>query len=175
MALAKLKDGRIIEIAQSLIDACPRGGGFLMRIPVEDIAEINIHPKLRFEKIQVEIEDPPFFEAWVDLDERWNGWLCPRFEKDQAMDLIDWEEREMGMRCHYDEANDRFLLAYTDGEEPPRAAWYEDLDPDDENVEICEGFDLETPEGTKRVYGIGSHSWIWSKHEPITEGADDEN
>lgn len=170
MGLVKLKNGNVVEVFNPTFEACARGGGFVYRIPIEEIDVFPYEPEARVEKVRCAIEDWTVFDAYADREDRWNGWLVPYFELDVARKVVE-ETVENGGLGVYDEANDRFVLRF-DARGPddfvvPEATA---LDPENEEVEVYEGFDLETTDGTKRVYSVGGRSWIWSEIHPGEEG-----
>jgi len=93
-------------------------------------------------------DDTVSFEGWTD-GSLWNGWACPAFEKQEA-DRLAAHLRSVGCVAEFDAAKDAFTIREFDG-----ADLY---DPEE-----YEGLDIETPEGTKRVYAIGAYSWVWQE------------
>ena len=78
--------------------------------------------------------------------DRWNGWATPYFEFAEALVImaeynIDRPECPMT----YNKITDTFYVAET--EYTSECVW--------------EGFDCQTEEGIKHLYGIGAYSWIW--------------
>ena len=51
--------------------------------------------------------------AYLDPNERWNGWVCPWFEKDEVMRMASWIDEMFDEGIIYDEESDMFLI--TDG------------------------------------------------------------
>ena len=88
------------------------------------------------EKIKVTINDNDFFEAW-SFGETSNDWEVPHFEKSEADKVARLHN------CTYDAIKDAYCFEQ-DGE-----------------VQEYEGFMIETCEGQKKVYAIGSDGWIW--------------
>lgn len=72
----------------------------------------------------------------------WNGWACPFFSYDVAQQIIADFVAEGG-EGRYDDASDSFRLQSAD-----------------ESYAVT-GIDIETPDGSQRVYPIGAGMWIW--------------
>ncbi len=98
------------------------------------------------EPINVTVEGVGTYEGFTS-GQHWNGWECPSFEKDVAQKLLNdvIKANEYG-KVSFDEKKDTFFL-----------------ENDGDDTEDWQGFDIKTDEGIKHVYGIGSHSWVWSK------------
>jgi hypothetical protein len=174
MALVKLKNGNVVEVFKPTFEACPRGGGFVYRIPLDEIDEFPYEPVAKVEKLRCAIEDWTVFDAYADREDRWNGWLVPYFEIDVARKVVEETVANGGIAV-YDEANDRFLVRL-DARGPDDFSVPEAnaLDPENEEVEVYKGFDLETVDGPKHVYSVGGMSWIWSEVEDEEEREDEE-
>ena len=102
------------------------------------------------------------FEGFT-FGERWNGWACPYFTKEQGLKLID-AQNELVNYCvksgvpfftlKFDEEKDAFIIGYFDSI-------------DDEDAQF-EDYEAVVREGVK-LYAIGAYSWCW--YELKTEGA----
>jgi hypothetical protein len=78
----------------------------------------------------------------------WNGWACPYFERDAALAILAKQD-EGGGKSQYDETTDT-MLVWTEGDDEPRRY----------PAEV-----LQTPEGPKTVYAVGSWEWIWDEND----------
>jgi len=91
------------------------------------------------------------FEGWT-AGQRWNGWECPYFEFDTAIQMVDaWNNTafEEEYRARYDEERDEFC--FSDG-----------------GLEEWDCFKAQTIEAegrTIKVYPIGVFYWTWSHAE----------
>ncbi len=88
------------------------------------------------------------FPCILDEDERWNGWACPAFTKDQAMLWLKYQninaKTQGGMfRCEYDPQRNAFI-AHDDENMPGEPQIFEA----DENG----------------LYQIGAYCWTWNAY-----------
>ena len=86
----------------------------------------------------------------------WNGWATPHFELSEARKVMtDYNSyRDEDEQMTFDSAADRFIIPY-----------------DEYQYEEEKGYDIDTEDGMKHLYGIGAYSWIWdtySAHEVAT-------
>jgi hypothetical protein len=154
---------RALEILEMLPEgefrAVPIGGGFVLRFGPEQMA------KYRFRKVQMEEMDPPWRRGtfWMDalgeleLDgwttgNEWNGWATPVFEK-KAAEAILKETAKM-----YKEIGEKFKWSYS-----AKTDTFTHQSEHDEEPEKAKGAVIETAEGPKKVYGIGTGFWTWSE------------
>ena len=85
----------------------------------------------------------PYFKGYTS-GSLWNGWECPSFEIDEAMEIMasynsHWEdERPM----YYDASTDTFYV---------------------DKHEYYIGFNAQTEDGLKHLYDIGAYGWMWEK------------
>lgn len=77
--------------------------------------------------------------ALLDPDERWNGWVCPYFEKSEAMAMNAWLS-EFDDELVYSSTADSFTTTY--------------------DVDCPEVFHAIDINGMK-LYPIGNGSWTW--------------
>lgn len=131
-------------------------------VNVADKIEI-VKENLSFEEIFFEvarktkfaIEDGNEYEGYT-FNRYWNGWECPMFEFDIAMEILhECEKRkdeEGALYITYDKENDTFFYHCNDEYE-------EDAEPYGEK-----GHDILGEDGKiHHVYDIGACSWIWSE------------
>ena len=78
--------------------------------------------------------------AYVDPNDRWNGWLCPWFEFDEVESMNEWLPKTSGEILDYDGETDAFIC--TNGAE---------------DLEVFVGKDIDG----MHLYPIGNGSWIW--------------
>lgn len=95
------------------------------------------------------------FEGYTTSN-RWNGWQCPLFNKENADKICKVYNNEF-CQMRYDEENDCYIADY----------------PVDEYSEKYEGRDYVVNGKVERLYPIGSHEWCWSMAEQ--EEIEDEN
>ena len=66
------------------VECCPHGGGFVVKIPADEIEEWDCQIPSEYRLTKVGFDGPPFFEAYIDPRERWNGWQLPWMTREQA-------------------------------------------------------------------------------------------
>lgn len=80
--------------------------------------------------------------------QKWNGFECPAFEKDVALQLIaDLNAQEDVLTGRYDPTTGNIIIV--------------DTSYPDEPGEVHEPYTINTADGEKTVYAIGSHEWAW--------------
>jgi len=100
------------------------------------------------------INDGDVFQGWT-RGETWNGWACPRFERDAALRIVASMNDELPDTMAYDDAT--MVITYIpDGDLDAKDEWLPEL--------------LETAEGPRFVYAIGAWAWVWDDvtddHQP---------
>lgn len=103
-------------------------------------------------KTKFSIDDNKSFEGYT-FNEYWNGWDCPYFTKDVAMEICKefsckYDENEE-FRCFYDEDSDTF--------------YSEDWNTDYEREEIGCPTEINTEDGMIKVYNFSYAGWTWSE------------
>jgi hypothetical protein len=89
------------------------------------------------------------FEGYTG-GETWNGFACPRFTKEVAQRIADAIADSVASpsgdtdSLTYDPGSDAFVYLYNADEPDP-----------------FPGADVETVDGTLRLYGIGAWGWTW--------------
>jgi hypothetical protein len=95
--------------------------------------------------MDVTIDDPNFsVPALVDPLVRWNGFLCPRFEREAAEKVVDWINNGEYQCAHWDGET----LVVTDTESDPAE----------------ERFTVDTD----GLYPIGAFAWRWDSADDKT-------
>jgi hypothetical protein len=88
------------------------------------------------------------FEGWT-ADQYWNGWACPCFDWDVALQMVDTcnqvKFKNDVFRAHYDEEHDQFCF-YTES---------------DGDWECFGAQTIEVKGRQATVYAIGAYCWIW--------------
>jgi len=108
--------------------------------------------EIQSREMSVAIGDGHSFPALVDLGERWNGWLCPRFDRTIVGRVVDWlnGERATAPEC------DRPDYAH--------ATWT------GTTILLSECGDASAPERIEPDadgrYSLGAYSWCW---EPVQQ------
>lgn len=113
-----------------------------------------------YRKTAFEIEGIECNYEGYTMGEHWNGWECPRFTKEIAMQIAsDYTEsgREFGQIAHYDKAADAFYFENPDQYDEPEEYQGHDI--------VCNGEKFH-------VYAVGAWCWIWD--EVIPEEEEDE-
>jgi hypothetical protein len=75
----------------------------------------------------------------------WNGWECPYFEFDVAMEIAKWNNKGGVFMASYDPEKDEFYF-YDEG---------------GDYTDVYKGMTIETEHGQKKVYDLGYNSWCW--------------
>ncbi len=101
-----------------------------------------------YENLPVTLDNQNYFNAYIILNEDWNGFAIPYFEKEEAEKVAknnsdDWS---------YDESSDEFSIKLENDE-----------------VEKVGGEDINIDGEKKHVYGIGARAWTWIPKEKEIE------
>lgn len=87
------------------------------------------------------IEEGNIYSGYT-FDRLWNGWDCPYFTKETAMEICKEFDN-----CFYDEKTDSFYC----------------INDDSETEKIAPPTEINTPDGRLKVYDFGYAGWIWSE------------
>lgn len=87
-----------------------------------------------------------YYEGYHNPEYRWNGWAAPYFTKEIA-DKIMQNMSSNDCRITYDKEKNQYVVIFNDEQEEIY------------NMEI-----INTDEGKKQVYSIGSCSWTWDNY-----------
>ena len=88
------------------------------------------------------------FEGYT-FEDYWNGFACPNFEKDQVI-------RMMKVFNQKPEPEDfQYFEAWFEGDN----FYVKDRTVDE--VEVFEPEEIDTVDGLKTTYSVGSHAWCW--------------
>ena len=91
------------------------------------------------------IEMQKLFTGYYDPENDWNGWDRPYFEWNEALKIMAWVNAWSGRKqLKIDEA--RKVLVYLEDPVTPF---------------IIDGVLLQTDEGEKSLYAVGTGRWIW--------------
>ncbi len=87
--------------------------------------------------------------------EKWNGFDCPLFELEESLKIMkDFndlnEELELNIKLVYDPDQDHFTE--------------EDENYDEDEYVVYEPLLINTPDGTKKLYPIGTGYWTWEEN-----------
>lgn len=75
----------------------------------------------------------------------WNGWECPHFEFETAMEVARFSNEGGGYMSSYDKETDTFYF----------------YDPASDETETYTGEIIPTERGEKKVYALGAYCWCW--------------
>lgn len=99
--------------------------------------------------VRVQIPELVQATAYYISDHRWNGWICPAFERHEVERIaaqMEKSDHRDNQRITFDAENDRVIATHTfDGET---------------ETDYYEGTVLA--DGTK-VYWVGAWAWVWEK------------
>lgn len=89
-----------------------------------------------------------FYEGYHNPNIRWNGWAMPYFVKEIADIIIQKISVPKDLEISYDDKNDNYIAkVYADGKV--------------DEINIFKKSIIDTPDGKKEVYAIGSGYWVW--------------
>lgn len=148
-------DGHEIEIdhwSETHVSFFPQGGGFGMRMPVEDFKK-RYQPapdaprpyapiKVAFDWMDQNVS----FDALSNGD-RWNGWAKPYFTREVGLELC-----KIIPGLTYDEIRDSFK--------------HEDDDGLAEDADYFDSVQILVDGKERSLYGIGWGCWTWDEAEP---------
>lgn len=86
-----------------------------------------------------------YYEGYHNPKIRWNGWAAPCFTKEIADKIMENISND-DCKITYNKDKDEYVVIFNN---------------DDEQKEIYEMETIDTDEGKKQVYSIGSCSWTW--------------
>lgn len=148
-----LKDGYPVNVeADQFVICYPAGGGFQHKIPLErfleDYTKDAPEPKMRAAKFC--IDDGPEFDGYHKGD-RWNGFACPYFTHEVALQIAEMCNTDSDSRLVYDKFRDVWMFVTPD-------------DVDDEPWTFHR--DKITVDGKEiSVFAIGAYGWVWDVTE----------
>jgi hypothetical protein len=161
----KLSDGLIMlsEVNEELVKVCSYGGGWLRTMYADEFFEEyrkvdpeelkNIEYRVGYFGIEDYYGDNPA-KGYCQPGLLWNGWAMPVFDQEGIDRVKDFLKDDLT----YDAERDVYMVDLGD-------------DVDDEcRFEEYEGQNIVVDGEIKRVYGIGSGSWVWSEEENPNKG-----
>lgn len=132
------------------VEVCPRGGGFVMTVPHASLGR-RIDPdvvKLERQFVTMDYWENTKVEAYVDLNDRWNGWMIPWFTKENAYRVIEILE--------HDGFSDTGEIYFDrDG----TVVWT--MESADGEWDYAPPVRRQTEDGWQTLYSIGGMSWCW--------------
>lgn len=148
-----LKDGYPVKISADQFVVCfPAGGGFQHRIPLEKFLEDfqKDQPEPVMRAALFSIDDGPEFEGFHKGD-RWNGWACPYFTHEVALQIAEHTNTEPDYQLVFDKDADVWKWVTVD-------------DVDDEPWEFERQTIVVNGEEIS-VFAIGAYGWVWDVTE----------
>lgn len=111
-------------------------------------------------KTKVYIDSIPHkvYDAYIEKDVDWNGWVCPWFTKEIVEEILSDCEYDWG----YYEQKDCFMYHWPD---------------DDADDDVVFGQDISVNGTQEHLYPLGNKSWIWAEFETknkIEKASEDE-
>lgn len=73
---------------EGFIAAAPRGGGFVVHIPKEDVVEWDAIAPVVYQRGVVGFDGEPYVTAYFDPLEHWNGWLIPMVDRENLAKFL---------------------------------------------------------------------------------------
>jgi len=139
--------------------ASPLGGGPVYTFTPRDrekygfrtVTKEETRPVWRKGRFSMDFMGEKSVEGWTTGD-LWNGWATPFFEKAAG------EEALRELEASYAEMNQKYVWSYD-----PKGDAFVLRDPNWDEPERITGEWTETPEGRKKLYGIGAYSWTWTE------------
>jgi len=126
---------------------------------VKEIAEHKTRDESGFHSGRFSMNGEGHYPGYATL-RTWNGWATPCFEKkvaDEIMEDVNEFLDPEGTSITYSEASDSYVIR--DLNQPSEQEFYE-------------GSTVQTPDGPKRVYALGSCWWTWDEDEEEQEKLD---
>lgn len=90
---------------EGCIAAHPRGGGFVVHIPKDEVEEWDAIVPVEFKRAVVGFDGEPFVTAYYDPLDRWNGWLLPKVDREN-LDKFLAEEAN----CNKEAPDDCYII-----------------------------------------------------------------
>lgn len=100
-----------------------------------------------YRKTQFAIDGSELLSIGWTADERWNGWACPRFEKEEADKILEDFNLGAEHQARYNEEKDTY--------------YFPSIFDDEVEWDEYQGQIINTFEGPKKIYTIGSGFWVW--------------
>ncbi len=96
MRIIKTKNGGYWNVSENNligdpVFACPVGGGFQVRIPRKDVVDWNAKLPAVYHHITVGFDDTPVCKAYVNYEDRWNGWLKPLVDREGLDQFVKFQ------------------------------------------------------------------------------------
>ncbi len=112
------------------------------------------------EKSYFNIGTNEYYEGYHIKERRWNGFATPKFEK-RVADIICQKCSSSDLKIQYDEEKASYIVTVYEGNEII-------------DTYSFDKFIIDTTEGKKEVYAIGSYYWTWDDYslDEIKEDVD---
>ena len=94
------------------------------------------------------IEGQKTFQGYYDPEHDWNGWDCPYFEWSEATEIVKWINEWADQNQLQINEEKRTIVSVEDPKSPFDIA----------------GKMIETVDGEKELFEVGTGWWIWSVH-----------
>lgn len=101
-------------------------------------------------------EEDCVFEGYTD-NTHWNGWEKPNFTKEVADMVIARTCSDDEYKGSYNEETDTYGIVMQN-----------------EEIDLCVGFNIMVKGEAVHVYGIGAGSWVWDEVDEPTEEGEEE-
>ena len=110
-------------------------------------------------KTKVYIDSIPdkVYDAYIEKDVDWNGWVCPWFTKEIVEEILTY----LGYEWHYHSSDDEFEFKWLD----------------DNAIDVVFGQNISVNGTQEHLYPLGNKSWIWAEFETknkIEKASEDE-
>jgi hypothetical protein len=98
-------------------------------------------------KTKVYIDSMPdkVYDAYIEKDVNWNGWVCPWFTKEIVEEILTY----LGYEWYYHSDEDSFEFKWLD----------------DNAIDVVFGQNKTVNKRKQHLYPLGNKSWIWDEFE----------
>ena len=109
----RIKEGSLFKVESinyrtKKVKAYPFGGGFRYKIPFDRVKEWDAELNNNFDLVSVGFDDGRVCNAFINKDDRWNGWLVPLITFEELKKIKKWMKNKCAkfytMKIHKDKS-----------------------------------------------------------------------
>lgn len=143
------------------VEIFPLGGGFVRRVPRSVLTKIEPPTSTRrLTKVALDCWEDVEFDAWILEPDRWNGWVCPAFDRATVERIIELSKSD----CPHDDCS-CITLSWNGYDIVETNHGLSDYP--EEMEERTHPFLFKTKNGeTLTLWPVGSHNWCWYETTP---------
>jgi hypothetical protein len=159
--LIRTKDSSLFKVESinyrtKKVKAYTFGGGFRYKIPFDKVEDWNAELNNNFDLVSVGFDDGKVCNAFINKDDRWNGWLIPLATFDELKKVKKWMKKGCDnyytMKIHKDKSISVWITE-------EKGTKYEELIADRQKPTT---YTIDNQE--IELYDIG-WDWCWDKME----------